>query len=272
VVKIIDDAGAKRKNSRSPKVDLAWAEAAVAAREEDIVAADQAIGDAEDALKTITDLAADPGAWELALVPITDPPDTVPAIAADAAVQEALDKRPDYQQAQIAITNQDILVFVRRNELKPKLDLVAGFGNSGLNSSWNRAEHDLGSLDYYQWTLGVTFEVPLGNRAARARYRRSRLERHQAHIYLQALERQINLEVRNAVRAVATGAKRLEAAGKSVEAEEKRLRAEEALWDGGKGEGDVEDLLDAQAGFAEAQRRHLRALIDLTSAVVWEDE
>jgi len=288
VVKAFVEVGEKLGVSRGPQADLAWAEAAVAAREEDIVAADQAIRDAEDALKTITDLAADPGVWGLALVPTTVPPDTVPAIAAGAAVQRALDKRPDYQQAQIAIANQDILVSVRRNELKPKLDLVAGFGNSALNSSWNRAEHDLGSLDYYQWTLGVTFEVPLGNRAARARYRRARLEHSQARVYLQALERQINLEVRNAVRALATSVKRVQAARKSADAEHKLLRALEARWDGGKGEGDLRDLLDAQAGSAEAARGVFRALIDLHSAlvdvervqgtileahhIVWEDE
>ncbi len=268
-----------------PNVEQAKAEVAV--RQEEIVRADQAIHDAENALKVITDMAADDAVWGVALAPTTAPDQNVPALDPDAAVRTALARRPDYQQAQIAIENQGILVYVRRNETKPKLDLVAGFGNSGLGGSWNGAEHHLGSLDYYQWTLGLTFEVPLGNRAARARYRRARLQHDQAQIYLRALERQIQLELRNAVRAVATDVESLRAAEQSVKAVEARLSAETEKFKQGQ-DVTTQDLLDAQAALAEAERRALATLIALTNSlvdverlqgtileasnIVWEDE
>ena len=251
---------------------VAQAAAEVAVRHEDTVEADQAIHDAEDLLKVITDLKLIPdlpdgtSAWDFAVDPLTEPPRDVPPLDADAAIETALAKRPDYQQARLGIGNRDIVLYVRRNELKPKLDLALGYGNTGLNTSWNAAEHDLGSLDYYQWTIGLTFEYPLGNRAARARFRRARLERDQARIGLQALERQIQLELRSAIRAVATNVERRRAAQASVEAEQVRLSAETDKFK--QKEVTTQDLLDAQAALAEAERRALRSLIDLNNALV----
>ena len=251
---------AKVLGERDPAVAQARAEVAV--RQEEIVVADQAIHNAEDALKVITDLAADPAVWAVALIPTTEPPTTVPPLDPDKAVEVALARRPEQRQAQLAIDNRDILILVRGNEIKPRLDLNCGFGNSGLNTSWNNADHDLRSLDYYQWSVGVTFEYPLGNRAARSRYRRARLEHEQARLSLRTLESQINLEVRNAVRAVATSGEHIRAAAVSIEAERERLRAEEIRYKDAR-VGTIQDVLDAQAALAEAERRQLRSVIDL---------
>jgi outer membrane protein TolC len=256
---------AKVLGERDPAV--AQAKAEVAVRQEEIVEAEQAIRDVEDAIKVITDLAADPAVWGLALVPTTELPSTVPPLDAGKAVETAIAKRPDYQQAQVAIDSQEILLYVRRNELKPKLDLTAGYGYSGLGNAWNSADHHLGSMDFYQWQIGLTLEYPLGNRAARSRFRRAKLERDQARIGLKALERQINLEVRNAVRAVGTSVERMRAADASIAAEQERLRAEEIRYKEAR-VGTIQDVLDAQAALAEAERRALAALLDLNNALV----
>jgi len=250
---------------RDPRVKQAAA--GVAIRQEEIVAADQTIRDAEDALKVITDLAADPKVWNVGLHPTTEPPQTVPPLDPDKAADTALAKRPDYQQAKLAIQNQQILIDVHRNELRPRLDLTAGYGNTGLGTYWNRTDHELGTADYYAWTLGITFEYPLGNRAARSRYRRARLGHDQAKIHLRALERQIQLEVRNAVRAVATGVERIRAADASVGADQERLRAEQIRYEEAN-LGTLQDVLDAEKELAEARIRRLRALIDLNRALV----
>ncbi|MFW6108592.1 MAG: TolC family protein [bacterium] len=256
------DAGAL---ARRPNV--AQAQAEVAVRQEGVVKAQQAIRDAEDALKVITDLAADDAIWDVALLPTTAPPEAVPALDPASAVATALAKRPDYRQAQLTIDNQEIVLYVRRNELKPKLDLTASYGNSGLNGSWEEADHDFRTFDYYQWAIGLSFEYPLGNRAARARFRKAKLRRTQARINLTALERQIQLELRNAVRAVHTSVESLRAAEQSVQAEEARLSAETEKFKQGQ-DVTTQDLLDAQAALAEAERRELAALIALNQALV----
>jgi len=242
------------------------ADAEIAVRHEAIVIAEDMIRNAEESLKVITDLAADPAVWNVALVPTTQPPADLPPLDAERAVQTALKRRPDYKQAELAIEAQDIALFVRRNQVLPKVDLMAGGGHTGLGGNWNAADHSLGTLDYYNWMLGISIEYPLGNRAAHARLRRTRLERQRATISLSALERQIQLEVRNAVRKVTTNAESRRAAEVSVRAEQERVRTEEIRFKEA-GVGTSQDVLDAQSDLARAEIRSLRALLNLSEAL-----
>jgi outer membrane protein TolC len=255
---------AKVLGERDPAVSQAKAE--VATRREALVIAEDTIRDNEENLKVITDLVADPAAWALSFNPTTPPPRAVPDYDPQHAVNTALANRPDYQQARLFIENQTLAVYVRRNELRPQLNASFGIDNSGLSGSAYRSRKDLGTMDYYEWTLSLGFEYPLGNRAARSRYRRARLEKQQAEIGLIAIERRIQLEVRNAIRDVETSVERLKAGETSVEAETERLRAEEIRFKEAK-VGTTQDVLDAQAALADAERRTLRALINLNQAV-----
>ncbi len=264
---------------RVQAADLGWddpglgqATANVAVRHEQVVSADDRIRRVEDFLKVITELAAEPSGWNLELVPTTEPQPDAPEIDVDRAVEAALAQRPDYQAAQVALDTRDIALDVARNGLLPKLDLEASLGYMGLGSSWSRASESFDNFNHYQWSAGIVLEYPLGNRAARARYQRATLDRQQAGIQLRALERQIQLEVRNAARTVATSAERLRAAEASVKAEETRVRAEELLFrEGGREDGrrrNAQDVVFAQDALADAERRRLRALIDLNAALV----
>ncbi len=256
---------ARTIGARDPALDQAKAE--VAFRREEILVADQAIRDAEDAIKVATDLAADPAIWKVALVPTTEPAPSTPPLDPDHAAQTALDRRLDRQQAQLAIESHEIVIHQRRNGLQPQLDLTAGYGQSGMGGSWHAAEHRLGSFDSREWSVGLVFEYPLGNRAARARFRRAKLGRDQARVELLALERRIQMEVRNAVRAVRTHGERLRAAAASIEAAQARLRTEEIRHRTAR-IGTIQDVLDAQDALAQAERRSLAALIDLNIAMV----
>jgi len=255
---------AKVLGERDPAVSQAKAE--VATRREALVIAEDTIRNHEDSLKVITDVIVDPAVWPVALRPTTEPPRAVPDFDPQHTVNTALANRPDYQQARLTIENQGLAVLVRRNELKPRLDASFGIDNSGLNSRAYQSRKDLGSIDFYEWNLRVGFEYPLANRAARARYRRARLEKQQAEIGLIAVERRIQLEVRTAIRDVHTSVERLKAGKVSVAAETERLRAEEIRFKEAK-VGTTQDVLDAQAALADAERRTLRALINLNQSI-----
>lgn len=243
------------------------AKAGVAARHERVVVADDNIRAVEDRLRVITEMAADPASWGQALTPTTEPVVTEPTLDVDRAMEVALANRPDYQAAQILIENQDLAVEVARNGLLPRLDLKASLANTGLGDTPHRAGHSFGTFDNYEWSFGLVLEVPLGNRAERARYRRANLDRQQAVLGLRILERQIQIEVRDAIRAVTTSLERLRAAEATVRAEEDRVRAEEIRFKEAK-LGTSQDVLFAQDALADAELRRLRALIDLNIALV----
>ena len=82
-----------------------------------------------------------------------------------------------------------------------------------------------------------------------------------------SLERKIQLEVRRAIRQVATDLERLRTSRLSVAAEQERLRAENIRFREAR-VGTLQDVLDAEAALAESQSRQLRAIIDLNQAIV----
>jgi len=254
---------AKVLGQRDPSVAQARAE--VATRREEVIVAQNNIHNAEEALKVITNLGEDPAAWDVALIPADEPPENIPVPSVQQAVDTALARRPDYQAAQLAVDTQDIQLYLRNNELLPKLNFVAGTGHTGLGNSFGGADRKLRSLDWYSWSVGVNLEYPIGNHAARARYRRASFDRQQAVLDVRALALQIQLEVRNAVRQVATNAERLVAVAAAVQAEEERLRAEEIRFLEAH-VGTSQDVLDAQAALAQAESRRLQALIELNNA------
>lgn len=251
--------------ARDPRVAQAAAEVAI--REEEMVVAQESIRDIEDVLKVITDLAADAALWQVALLPNTEPPEPRPSFDPDKAVQTALANRPDYLQAKLAIENQDIRIRVARNDLLPSLNLTAQLATTGLGPRWAESRYHVGSLDFYEGRFGLTFEYPLGNRAARARLRRAKLERQQSTYSLKATERIVQREVRRAVRQFSANIERLRASRLSVRAEEERLRAEQIRYKEAK-LGTIQEVLDAQAALSDAKRRSLRALIDLNNSLV----
>jgi len=256
---------AKDLGPQDPSVGQA--KAGIAVRQEQLVVADDTIRGVEDFLKVITELAAEPGAWNAALMPTTQPATTARVEDPARAIETALARRPDYEAARVAINSSEIAIHVARNELLPKLDLKASLSYMGIGESWSRASSEFGTFTHYEWNAGLMFEYPLGNRAARARYRRATLDRQQARLQLRALERQVQLEVRNAIRAVATSMERLRAAEASVAAEQERVRAEEIRFREAR-LGTSQDVIFALDSLDEALRRRLRALIDLNSAMV----
>ena len=250
---------------RDPSV--AQAAAGVAVREEAIIVADDTIRDTEDVLKVLTDIVADPTLWGHAIDPVATPPRTADPIDVEQAVRTALEHRPDYEQLKIAIETSDVGILVRRNELLPILDLSGKIATQGLGPEWHRSRYHMGTLDHYEMAFGLKFEYALGNRAAQARLRRAKLERQQAVVNVASLERKIQLEVRRAIRQVATDLERLRTSRLSVAAEQERLRAENIRFREAR-VGTLQDVLDAEAALAESQSRQLRAIIDLNQAIV----
>ena len=95
---------------------------------------------------------------------------------------------------------------VSKNEVLPVLNMILGTYVYGLHGSGDIVaaygnQYDLGRPTY---SAGLTFEIPLGNRAANARLRQRRLELRQAVNELQVTTSNVRTEVEIAVREVTT--------------------------------------------------------------------
>jgi len=108
--------------------------------------------------------------------------------------------------------------------------------------------------------MGFSVNYPLGNRSAKSRLSVSRLEVSQMLLDIKDKERNIILEVREAVRQISTDIKRVHAARISRKLAEEKLIAEEKKFEVGLSTSF--QVLEFQTDLAEEQTRELKAIID----------
>ncbi len=173
-------------------------------------------------------------------------------------VAEALRLRPDVAQARLQITNSEVSLQGSKSALRPALDLVASAQNNGLagrpNGSaltsgnsllggaggdgfllggYGDAVSQLFSRNFPDYAVGLELTIPLRNHTARADVIRDQLSVREQQIRLQQLEKQVRLEVTNALIAVEQARESFEAARSERVLQEQVLSAEREKLDVG---------------------------------------
>lgn len=257
------------------------AEAAVASRYSEIVRAEMAIRNAESQLRVLVNDPALINGGSLEFIPFEEPVTIPVELDMAASIQTALQHRPDIARAIREIRATSVRLELARNEVLPRLDLilntyVAGLeGEANIPSAWGN-QFSVGEPGY---TVGFQFEVPLGNRAAKARRERSEWEMQKAMHEFQSIVELGMTEVELAVREVKTSYQemiRRHQAMKAAETEAGYLHERWRLLAGSERTTTLlmEDLLDAQERQAEeeedfvtAQVRYALSLAELKRAM-----
>ncbi|MBI4616484.1 MAG: TolC family protein [Planctomycetes bacterium] len=231
--------------------------------------------DAEDALKRLVAPQKTDLLWGARLGLVTRPTIARPVNPADQSARTALEMRPELRSMDIDIKNADEAILQARNQLLPRLDATGGitlrdFGGSG---NWKNSTDTVFSTNDssgfgWEWTAGVQFEIPIGNRPARSVYTRRVIERRQAEDRLTDLQTQIVNQVREAVRDTNTTYERVDVTSRGVEAAQKRFESEELLFREGKSDNFRlqqfrETLLNTQILEINARFAHAISHIDL---------
>jgi outer membrane protein len=180
-------------------------------------------------------------------------------------VAQALEWRPDYQQAKLNLANRNINLAFEKNNALPRLDLTASLALNGFDNDFGTSINRIGSRDQSSWNVGAIFSFPLGNREAIGRVNAERLGIAQALVDLKRLEQSIIVEIDNARGAVITARAR-------IEANEESERLARAAVDAGQKEliagiSAVFEVLQLQDNAATAESATLRAKADFNKAV-----
>ena len=133
---------------------------------------------------------------------------------------------------------------------------IGGYGQSLGNLFRN---------DYRAWRIGVNIELSLGNRTTKAQLGRALVEGKQIDAQRQRAEQLIEVEVRNAMQAVETVRRRVEAAKNSRVNAELQYASERRKFDAGQSTNFF--ALDRQNALSAARGRELKALTDYNKAV-----
>ncbi len=262
-------------------IEILSAQSEVATREADILQAEALLKDNEDRLKTIINLAAEGEGADLArIIPLDKPAYEKKEVTLDEALRTAMENRPDLNATRIDLKNKELNLSYSRNQLLPNLSLNASYWSPGITGdqliyppgdpfadpigviegSPSDALKDAFGFKYNNWSAGITLDIPLNTFLSRADYAQARVNMDQAMLQLKNQEQQLFLEIKNAVRAIQTDYKRVQAYKVAREFAEKTLEAEEEKLKVGITTPFV--VLQYQRDLATDQTNELKAMID----------
>jgi len=200
-----------RRNYDASLADWAQAVSTVEQRIADVISFQQSVKEASDNLKVLINDPGYPLAGESVLAPIDEMVHTPISLDLRSALLTAVSMRPDIRKSIYQIDITRIEEVVADNARLPELDLQAQVSTTGMANDVDTGYDRMLDGDFISYVLGLTFEYPLGNRAAEAAWRESRLERSSAMVdYRSAIQGAI-LDVKTTMREVIDNAQYINA-------------------------------------------------------------
>ena len=193
-------------------------------------------------------------------------PDVAPGDVED-HVKIALLNRPELRQAKLNLQRGDLEIVKTKNGLLPRMDLFISLGKTGYSDSFGDSISEIGG-NHYDVSLGLKYELSLGNRSARAKMRRKELSRDKNHMALENLEQLAELDVRLAHIEVKRTAEQVPATGATHRLQKEKLRTEQAKFRVGRSTALLvaqaqRDLLFSEISKIQATAAYLKALTNL---------
>ena len=256
------------------------AQASIRSREAVLIRARARLRDISDDIKRRMNDPQFPVAGEAVILPGDPPAEIKIQFALPEQISTALANRLELGQQDLRISDADVALNVAINNAYPKLDLTTaitleGIGQrpatlKGAASNFERSFNAQWETDgHISWSLGLAFELPLGNREARAIIRRAYLQRIQAIAQYRNLIDQITLDVTQAVREVETTWNEIGARRQAHFAQADQLGAYEDRRINGEALTPtfVQLILDAQERLSDSEREEALAVASYQVAI-----
>jgi outer membrane protein TolC len=251
------------------RVQLSQATASVESRRATLIRSKAHVRDLSDDLKRLMNDPELPVSGGVLILPTDTPVEQPMHFDKADQIESGLENRFELGQQLFRIDSAQQQVLVAKNLLQPKLDLVGSVGFDGLGEDWTQALDKQTRSTHFGWTAGFTFEIPIGNRQARAAYVRSRLQETQAHLSYRAEIEQVTTDVSQALREVDTSYNELVDNRNARFAQTEVLLALQQREEGGEALTPtfVQLKLDTQERLAESRRNENQALANYNIAI-----
>jgi outer membrane protein TolC len=258
-------------------LDVTSAEAEVAARTRDLTIARTNLQLQEANLKNILskNVSSELGQATVVLKdPMPEPRESdLPTL--EKALGSALEKRPDFRQAQLNLENQDIALKFTKRSLLPNAAVFGFYAGAGLQGDtattqsgiWDSFSQSFNGT-YPEYAGGASMTLPLRNRVAQADSLRTQLETNQIKIGLQRSRSQIELEVRKGIIGLIQGKAQVEAAHQAVRLARAIYEGEQSKLDAGASTSyqvilRERDLISAQQAEVSAMVGYSKARVEM---------
>jgi outer membrane protein TolC len=260
-------------------IEVVRAESEVAARQQDLIVAQTNLQKQQTLLKTALAKQVDA---DLSVIEIeaTDTlpaprPEDVPSL--DEALRVAFENRPEIEQSDLNLRNQEIVIKANKNSLLPSLDLFGSYSGAGLAGNHCGTPNVTSALcvdpllmaggpqaltqsfhgNFPDYSFGITLSVPIRNRSAQADAVRALLEQRQLQTQMQKTRNQVSQEVHNAEISMIQARAQIEASQKAVILAKQTLDAEQKKFQ--LGESTVFLVIQAQRDVVVAEVREVQS-------------
>lgn len=267
-------------------IELRSTEAQLETAKGNVIVALQGITTAENSLKLL--LLKDPNdkTWYSEISPTDKPQFGALAFNLDESTRLALKNRPELDQMRLQAEQKDIDIKYYTNQLKPQMDFIGIYTNTGLagapqnavdiggggsnvlprfQGGYGQSLRNLFGQDFRTYSVGVRLSFPWRNRAAQANLGRSLAEQRQLDAKQRQLVESVQVDVRNALQAVVASKQRYEAAQAGELAAEAQYNGEQERYRAGLSTNFV--VLQRQTDLSVARGTAVRALTDYNKAL-----
>jgi len=262
----LDHARRKVASGSAAKIEIVRAEAGLAGRLEDVINAETSVRDRERDLKRIMNRPDMTVNSQTGIIPITEPDPRKLDLDAETLVDAALANRMEMAQLELRLALDDLGVELARNDRLPQLTFEYGYAAGGQSRRVGSALESIFDGPSEEHTVGLSTVIPLGNRAAEARFRQARLERVRSQINQKQLRQRIRLQVYEAVDGLQQNWRRILAAEQGAVAAYRDYKVEQSQFQLGVSTSTF--VLLAASRLADAQLRRIRAFAEYEIAQV----
>ncbi len=234
-------------------LDEKLSESTLATDQANLLAAEQALAQAENTLKGLLTAPVD-------MTPV--PTESLVAVPADlnlqASLRRGITQRPEMLQAKLVLDQRNITVKYSKNQVYPEIDLKGSYGRNAVDPSLGQVGSDLLNEKSPSYTYGITITIPLGNISARNALKSARASAEMAMLQLKQQEQSIVLQIDNDVTMVRANLKKVDATHLASQYAESALEAEQKKLENGKSTSFV--VLTLQTSLTTARSAEISAL------------
>lgn len=249
------------------RLEMLQAEANLATREQEIIAAEQLLSERTDALLMVMGALNPEVALDQRLA-VSLLPEGVPGVPEFSGVwRTTLARNPDTAVQEEFILRSELEILSARDVNRPQLDVTLSGGYNGLSDeSGSEAYRRALEREGHEWGAGVAFNYPFGRRASRAGLRQAEYRREQAELALIELKQNLLRETRSAWRALDVARRQLNASDLTVRLQEATYEQERGRYE--EGLSTTRDVLEAQRDLDNARVALLDARFNALAAEI----
>ena len=255
-----ESARRKLKAGQLAEIDVLRADNAATQRLESIILAENQVRDRERSMKQILNEAGLEMETATVLIASTEPNPLRYEIDSSGLVEYALSNRMELLELELQLLQGADSIAYQKNATLPLLSLDYNYNINALGTEADTSYKMMAENDFVDHRMGLTLQIPMGNKSAKSRLRQAILQHQQRLLSKKQRELLIRREVLNAIDQMEANWQRVAASRLNVELALRTFEAEQRLFD--QGRSISYDLLNALTSYANALSAEIRALTE----------